>query len=290
VNEFEAELRARRFVQEVEISALPVDLAHYVAKIDGKVLLDDLDPDEAGYTMTTPRGPVITLNAQDRAARRRFTQCHEIAHVVLGLPSQHAHGPEWSYARRPPEEICCDVFAAEILLPYKLFAAKAAGLRLDFASVHRLAGECFASREAVASRLVATSRVPCAYVLSEKGFVRHAIRSPSMRSVNGWIASGTALPEDSAAHALRAQGAGDGSLTCDGDLWFEGWRDVQIEESSIFLPDYDQTLTLLHCTDPDELDAMSRYSNSRVEPSDPEYELLAPLDGHLSFGSKHRRR
>lgn len=289
MNEFEAELRARRFVQEVEIPALPVNLARYVAKIGGKVLLDDLDSDEAGYTMTTPKGPVITLNAHDRAARRRFTQCHEIAHVVLGLASQHAHGPEWSYARRPPDEICCDVFAAEILLPFKLFAVKTAGLPLNFASVHRLAAECFASREAVASRLVATSRVPCAYVLSEKGFVRHAIRSPSIRSVNGWIASGTGLPDGSAAQALRAQGDGDGNLTCEGDLWFEGWRDVELQESSIFLPDYDQTLTLLHCTDPDELDALSRYSSSRIEPSDPENDLLAPLDGHLSFGPKRRR-
>lgn len=290
MTEFEAELRARQFVQDIGIDALPVDLARYLAKVRGKVLLEELDADEAGYTMTTPKGPVITLNAHDRAARRRFTQCHEIAHVVLQLPSQHGHGPEWSYARRPPEEICCDVFAAEILLPYKLFLAKAAGLPLNFATVHHLAGECFASREAVASRLVATNRAACAYVLSEGGVVRHAIRSPSLRSVHGWIARGTALPAGSAAHALRSNRQGDGAHTCAGDLWFEGWRDVELEESSIFLPDYDQTLTLLQCSDPDELDALPRHTDTPVEPSDPDDELLAPLDGHLSFGPESRRR
>lgn len=290
MNEFEAELRARKFVQEVEISALPVDLARYVAKVSGKVLVEDLVPDEAGYTMTTPRGPVITLNAQDRAARRRFTQCHEIAHVVLKLPSQHGHGPEWSYARRPPEEIYCDVFAAEILLPYKLFLAKAAGQTLDFNTVHRLALDCFASREAVASRLAATSKIPCAYVLSENGHVRHAIRSPALRAANVWIPTGTLLPAASAAHALRTSADGNGTLTCAGDLWFDGWQDVELLESSLFLPDYDQTLTLLHCTDQDELDALPRPNRAKEEPDDPDHGLLEPLDGQLSFSPKRRRR
>ncbi len=289
MNEIEAEHRARKFVQEAEISALPVDLARYVAKIGGKVLLEELGPDEAGYTMTTPKGPVITLNAWDRAARRRFTQCHEIAHVVLKLPSQHGHGPEWSYARRPMEEICCDVFAAEILLPYRLFLARAGSMPLDFTTVHRLAYDCFASREAVASRLAATNKFACVYVLSENGFVRHAIPSPALRA-KGWIARGMSLPPGSAAHALRSSEEGDGALTCAGDLWFDGWRDVELQESSIFLRDYDQTLTLLHCTDQDELEALPRYASAAEAPKDADDdELLAPLDGQLSF-SKRRRR
>lgn len=290
MNEFEAELRARQFVQDIGIASLPVDLARYVAKVGGKVLLEELEEDESGYTMTTPKGPVITLNSNDRAARRRFTQCHEIAHVVLQLPSRHDHGPEWSYAKRPIEEICCDVFAAEILLPYKLFLAKAAGRELNFDTVHYLAGECFASREAVASRLVATNRIPCAYVLTEAGVVQHAIRSASLRSAKAWINRGVAIPTGSAAYALRRDNDGDGTMTCSGDLWFEGWRDVELEEFSIYLPDYDQTLTLLQCTDLDELDALSRPREVASESHDPEDELLAPLDGNLSFGSKRRRR
>lgn len=290
MNEFEAELRARQFVQNMAITSLPVDVTRYIAKVGGKVMVEELEEDEAGYTMTTPKGPVITLNSHDRATRRRFTQCHEIAHVVLQLPSQHDHGPGWSYAKRPIEEICCDVFAAEILLPYKLFLAKAAGQALSFDTVHYLARECLASREAVASRLVATNRAPCAYVLSEAGVVRHAIRSASLRSAKAWINRGTALPAGSAAHALRRDNDGDGTLTCAGDLWFEGWREVELEESSIFLPAYDQTLTLLQCTDPDELDALSKQRVATPESYDPDDELLAPLDGHLSFKSKRRRR
>lgn len=289
MNEFEAELHARKFVREVGITSMPVDLALYVAKVGGKVLTEDLDADEPGYTMTTPKGPVITLNAQDRAARRRFTQCHEVAHVVLKLPSQH-HSPEWSYARRPREEICCDVFAAEILLPYRLFLGKAADLPLHFNTVHKLALDCFASREAVASRLVATNKTACLYVLSERGRVQRAIRSPALRAANVWIPAGTLLPPDSAAHALRSNAGGDGALTCAGDVWIDGWRDVELQESSIFLPDYDQTLTLLHCTDEEELESLPRTHGATQDWKDPDDALLEPLDGQLSFPSKRRRR
>ena len=292
MNEFEAELRARKFVQDTGITSLPADLARYVAKVGGRVMLEEVGEDEAGYTMTTLKGPVISLNSHDRAARRRFTQCHEIAHVVLQLPSQHGHRPNWSYVRRPIEEICCDVFAAELLLPFKLFLAKATGRALNFDTVHYLTSECFASREAVASRLVATNHSPCAYVLTEGGVVQHTIRSASLRSAKAWINRGSALPIGSAAYELRRDRAndGDGSLTCAGDLWFEGWRDVELEEFSIFLPEYDQTLTLLQCTDPCELDALSLRRETATESRDPGDELLAPLDGHLSFRSRRRWR
>ena len=138
MTEFEAKQRARRFVQDVEISAVPVDLGLYVAKVAGKVSLDVLDAGEAGYTMVTGAGPLITINEMDRATRRRFTVCHEIGHLVLGLPSEHGHGPDWSYAKRSSNEVCCDVFAAELLLPIVFFTPLARGLAPDFDAVDDL--------------------------------------------------------------------------------------------------------------------------------------------------------
>lgn len=100
MTEFETEQKARRFVRDAGISAVPVDLGLYLTKVAGKVSLDVLDPGEAGYTMVTGSGPLITLNERDRAIRRRFTVCHEIGHIVLDLPSEHDHGPDWSYSKR----------------------------------------------------------------------------------------------------------------------------------------------------------------------------------------------
>lgn len=287
--EFEAEQKARRFVRDVGISAVPVDLGLYVAKIAGKVSLDLLDPGEAGYTMVTGAGPLITINEMDRATRRRFTLCHEIGHLILDLPSEHGHGPDWSYAKRSPNEVCCDVFAAELLLPFVFFTPLARSLTPDFDAVDDLRVKFFASREATASRLAATSRLACGYVLSEGGKVRHMVRSPRLRDAQAWISSGTPLPAGSAAAGLRGGNSGSGSAAYSGDVWFEGWQDVELSESSVFIPEYDQTLTLLHCTDQDELDALPRAGIPDRKDSGEDDVLLKPLDGYPGWSGSGKR-
>ncbi len=289
MTEFEAEQKARRFVRDAGISAVPVDLGLYVAMVVGKVSLNVLDPGEAGYTMVTGSGPLITINEMDRATRRRFTVCHEIGHLVLDLPSEHGHGPDWSYAKRSTNEVCCDVFAAELLLPIVFFTPVARGLALDFDTVDELRVKFFASREATASRLAATSRLACGYVLSEGGKVRHMVRSPALRDARGWVPSGTPLPTCSAAAELRGGSSRSGSATYSGDMWFEGWQDVELSESSVFIPEYDQTLTLLHCTDQDELDALPRAGISEREGDDDDDALLKPLDGYPGWAGSGRR-
>ncbi len=289
MTEFEAEQKARRFVRDAGISAVPVDLGLYVAKVAGKISLDVLGQGEAGYTMITGAGPLITINELDRATRRRFTVCHEIGHLVLDLPSEHDHGPDWSYAKRSPNEVCCGVFAAELLLPVVFFAALARGMAPDFDTVDKLRLKFFASRETAASRLAATSRLACAYVLSEGGRVRHMVRSPALRDAHGWISSGTPLPAGSVAAALRGGRSRSGSATYSGDAWFEGWRDVELSESSVFIPEYDQTLTLLHCTDQDELDDLPRAGIRDLEGNDEDDGLLKPLDGYPGWSRSGRR-
>ena len=289
MTEFEAEQKARRFVRDAGISAVPVDLSLYVSKVAGKVSLDVLDPGEAGYTMVTGAGPLITINEMDRATRRRFTVCYEIGHLVLDLPSEHGHGPDWSYAKRSPNEVCCDVFAAELLLPVLFFTPLARGLAPDFDTVDDLRVRFFASREATASRLAATSRLACGYVLSDGGNVRHMVRSPALRDARAWVSNGTPLPAGSAAAALRSDSGRSGSAAYSGDVWFEGWQDVELSESSIFIPEYDQTLTLLHCTDQDELDDLARAGSPEREVNDEDDSLLKPLDGYPGWSGSGRR-
>lgn len=289
MTQFEAEQRARQFVRDAVISSIPVDLNLYVAKVAAKVSLDVLDVGEAGYTMVTGAGPLITVNESDRAARRRFTVCHEIGHLVLDLPSEHGHSPDWSYAKRSGNEVCCDVFAAELLLPVVYFTPLARGLAPDFDAVDDLRARFFASREATASRLAATSRLACGYLLSEGGIVRHIVRSPTLRDARAWVPGGTRLPARSAAAALRDGSGRSGSATYSGDVWFEGWKDVELRESSVFIPDYDQTLTLLHCTDQDELDALPRARIPERESDDEDDASLKPLDGYPGWSGPGRR-
>lgn len=289
MTEFEAEQKARQFVRDAGITAVPVDLGLYVAKVAGKISLDLLGPAEAGYTMITDAGPLITINEMDRATRRRFTVCHEIGHLVLDLPSEHGHGPDWSYARRSLNEVCCDVFAAELLLPVVLFTPLSRVLAPDFDAVDDLRMKFFASREATASRLAATSHLACGYVLSQGGKVRHMVRSPALRDASGWISSGTPLPAGSAAAELRGGSDRSGSATYSGDVWFEGWKDVELSESSVFIPEYDQTLSLLHCVDQDELEALPRPGAPECDGNDEDDALLKPLDGYPGWSRSRRR-
>ena len=84
-----------------------------------------MDKGESGYTLTRPNGKrVITVNSVETEERQRFTICHEIAHVILELPSKHDEVPSWSYAKRDVNEVMCDLFAAELLMPFVQWRAK----------------------------------------------------------------------------------------------------------------------------------------------------------------------
>ena len=161
MDEFRAVLKARAFVSEVDAIALPVRVEAYLEHINAVLHpQSDMEPDEAGCSFSNGGKHYICVNANDRPDRQRFTICHEIAHIVLGLPSEHKALTTWSYAKRPPAEIWCDVFAAELLLPYRLFKEEAEKMPIELASVEDLAGRFQASTTATGSRFAAVVGTP----------------------------------------------------------------------------------------------------------------------------------
>lgn len=143
--------------------------------------------DEAGYCFQNNGKHFICTNANDRTERQRFTVCHEIAHIVLGLPSQHGASPWWSYEKRPLAEVLCDVFAAELLLPYDLFQPQAEKPSISLTAIDDLAERFQASMTATGSRYAAVLSAPVAFVLSERGKVRYASRSNPLKNAYAWI-------------------------------------------------------------------------------------------------------
>jgi IrrE N-terminal-like domain len=102
--------------------SMPVSVEAYVQHVCAVLRRDaDLDPDEPGWSFQNNGKHSICVNAKDPPERQRFTICHELAHIVLELPSEHKQVAWWSYAKRSPNEIACDIFATELLLPYGLF-------------------------------------------------------------------------------------------------------------------------------------------------------------------------
>jgi Zn-dependent peptidase ImmA (M78 family) len=288
MDEFTAITRARALVRKVNPTTPRAPMDAYVKAAGARLRIEsDLGPDEPGYSTLVNGTHFICVNGNDPEPRRRFTVFHEIAHIVLGLPSEHGAMPWWSYAKRSPNEIYCDVFAAELLLPIHLFQPRVERVDISLAAISSLAEEFAASNMATGSRFAMAISAPCGFVLSEQGKVRYASRSKTLREANAWIPPGMTLPAGSLSARLRAGGTADGSEEIAADLWFDGWRrGGSLLEEGLHLKQWDQTLTLLWFAD-EEIPVRDIGSG---EPEEEEEPLLRELDGVLPWPGKKRRR
>lgn len=286
MNESTAEFRARQLVTAVKPSSIPVSVEAYVKHV-GAVLRPqkDLAPNEPGWSFQSKGKHYICVNANDLHERQRFTVCHELAHIVLELPSDHREVASWSHVKRSQNEILCDIFAAELLLPTILFQPLVVQASISLASVDELAGRFQASFSATGSRFAAVVKAPCAFIFSEHGTIRYASRSTALREANAWIPPRLQFPAGSVSERARAGDSFDGPEEVASDVWFSDWRrgGVLLEEAR-HIAKWDQTLTLLWFED-EELPPPRHGSREEEE------ELgLAELDGVLPWPGKRRRK
>lgn len=285
MDEFTAIMRARELVQTVGSSAIPVSIQAYLDHVGAKLKLDkSMGADEAGCTIEIAGKRVISVNANDQPQRRNFTVCHELAHIVLGLPTEHEGGPSWSYAKRTPNEIACDVFAAELLLPFALFKPLVDKADAGFSAITDLARQFEASLTVTGSRFAVVNRAPCAFVLAEQGKKRYASCSKELRDAKAWIPRGASLPKGSLAEKLRNGGIYEGPEEVAADLWFDNWdRGGELLEDARYFKPWDQTLSLIWFED--EVPAPPRGVREEEEEVG-----LRELDGVLPWPGKSRRR
>lgn len=285
MDEFTAVIKAREFVRKVNSAAVPVSVETYADAIDAKIKYDStMRPGEDGCSTHFKGKLIIAVNAHDLPQRQRFTVCHEIAHAVLDLPSEHGSN-SWSYAKRPLNEILCDVFAAELLLPIDKFKPLVDNEEPGFRAIGSLAETFQASLASTASRFATASSLPCAYVLSEAGKVKYSARSRAFREMNAWVAQGTQLPSESMANRLRDGGRYGEPEEMEADAWLSNWdKGGIIVEDSRHLTTWDQTLSLIW------------FEDEEIRPEAPERRLtyerdgLNELDGTLPWpGGKKRR-
>ena len=248
----EADIRqsARAFVARVDVSNIREDLYPYVTAANAKVRKDELGDGESGYTVTKPDGRhIITVNFRETDERQRFTICHEIAHIVLGLESSHEEVPSWSYAKRHPNEIACDTFAAELLMPYQQWLSAVPKEEPSLGLIQHMADLFGTSFPAAASRFASLTDMPSAFVTMERGAVRYAARSTALRRAGAWIHPRSVIPTGSVAHRIRCSG---NSATETGevsqDVWFDSWeKGLDLWELSRHYQRTDTTISLLWC-------------------------------------------
>lgn len=284
MSEFQTILRARRFLRVAGVDSVPVDIECLADAANAKIkIVYDLSDDESGLTTQIKGKHVIFVNGNHRAERRRFTVLHEIAHIVLGLPSKH-HGSTLKteallrYRKRPQEEVLCDVFAAECLLPHGPFGKQVADMDISLNAVKSLAEEYKASLTTTGSRFASEAKDSCAFVLSEDERIRYVSRSQRLRETKGWIKFNIPVPQGSVAQRLfHSQQSIENVDELPTDIWFEeGVRNQPVVmEEAILLKEWNQCLSLLW------------FDEDHSEESEP---FLEDLDGTLGWPSRSRRR
>ena len=292
MDEFPTILKARRFVRDAGNNSVPVDVERLAAAAMAKIkFVYDLAEDESGQMTLFKNKHIIIVNGNHREERQRFTVLHEIAHIVLGLPSQH-HGAKLKtdvllrYGQRPEEEVLCDVFAAECLLPHDSFASQVADTDISLEAVKLLAKEYKASLTVTGSRFALNANEPCAFVLSENGRIRYVSQSKYLRDLKAWVNFNAPVPHGSVAQRLMR---GDSKIEdyneIPTDVWFDGGvrnRPVMAEES-ILLREWNQCLSLIW------FDEGVKSFPERWEEDEDDRPLLKELDGILQWSSKSRR-
>src|SRR5882672_1775824 len=101
MDEFDVIQRARAFAASADGSKISADLGAYLQVANATVRKGNLGKGESGFAVKREDGKyVITVNSLEVEVRQRFTVCHELGHIILGLPSSHSTLPLWSFAKR----------------------------------------------------------------------------------------------------------------------------------------------------------------------------------------------
>lgn len=232
----------------LDLSSIRDDLSVYIAAAGAKLVKEELGEGESGYTTTTPKGRhIITVNSLESPQRQRFTICHEIAHIILKLASNHHEVPSWSFAKRDLNETFCDMFAAELLMPSVQWHSKLPTEEPSAQVIEHMAAEFDVSFPAAASRFAMLCDLPCAWVTMERGVIRHAARSTPLRRARAWIPPRTPIPAGSVAYRLRESGqSGLDSDEVAQDVWFQDWeKGLDLREIARHYASTDTTGSLL---------------------------------------------
>jgi Zn-dependent peptidase ImmA (M78 family) len=290
IDELDIRQKARQFMAGLDLSSIDKDLSVYIKKVNARLSAEQLGDGESGYTLTRRDGKSsIVVNELERKERQRFTICHEVAHLVLGLQSNHKEAPAWAYAKRDDNEIACDIFASELLMPSESFQHDVDQDEPSFDLVERLRAKYVVSFSACASRLAAVTEYPCAFVLMDSSVVRYAARSRALRALYAWIDVKAPIPPGSVAKRLIDEGLWSGEAEVSQDIWFRDWpQGYDLIELAKHYPSYDETFSILwfeQDSGPDE-----PVKNWSGVPQQEDDGGLKELDGALSFSKRVRRR
>lgn len=132
----------------------------------------------------TDRRAIITVNQDAPRPRQRFSVGHELGHwmhdrgtVAFACDAETVSGP-WDELLNP--EARANRYAANLLLPTKMFKPRAAGRQMLFETVRVLATTFDTSLTATAIRLVEHGPFPAMLVCNDKNGRKWFVRGPDL--------------------------------------------------------------------------------------------------------------
>lgn len=200
--------------------------------IEDKIELATSESEDPGYAACLIRGPQVSgviLPKDQSGGRRRFSIAHELGH--FHIPSHVRAGLQGSCfdadlrarstdAKRQEWE--ANDFAAELLMPQRLFSTDVSARDVSIASATDLAstGMYDVSVLAAAWRLVQTTREAAALVVSTEGRVTWVAKSDAFRL---WLTERNQLlhPGTLAAAGFRREGFADRPRAVPMGAWLE---------------------------------------------------------------------
>lgn len=287
-----AVIRARHFLRDHHVTSAPVDVAALAQAEGFEVIFKELPEGEAGSTLERRGKRYILVNEQDPPMRQRFTILHEIAHHVLGLPSVHGQASELNDSGltasvgRPLEEVACDAFASECLVPLAIIKPLIEGQLFGVQTVAELARHFGASQHCVASQFIKASADCVAFVLAEQGRIKLAFPSSALRAAGVRLLRGTSVPRGCAAEtAMSAEDGAVRTAESEGADWSHSdaaGRFSVYEEASFYAP-RQQTYSFLTF---EVLEPIRVAENA--SPIGEDHDLLPELTGELTWKPRNK--
>lgn len=181
---------------------------------------------------------VVTLTVDLHEARRRFCIGHELGHWMhdRGTPVFSCSSTDIGHADpiQRPVEARANQYAADLLMPKKMFLKEARKFDVDFNAVRKLADMFRTSINATAIRLVTTGDLPAAFICTTReGKQRYAVRGgdlPGSIRINKKI-----NPESYASELIRTRKLHQCSKPVPADYWVSANNayDHEIYEHSV---------------------------------------------------------
>lgn len=171
-------LRSKREAQAIARKCyirLPehIDLEAIAALYDIYVLEDVLEGAEARLHTQGNRGIVTIRKNIPEVGRKRFALAHDIGHFILHRsrtrPRMCTESEFLNWYHTSVEEPEANVFAAELLMPEKLFKEACTGMTPGFRNVEKLSQVFTTSISSSAFRYVEIGNYPCALICCRAG-------------------------------------------------------------------------------------------------------------------------